>query len=107
MAMIRHLEIPQEPYWALKMLFNCSLSMIDPADPEVQTLYCDTDHLLYEETTSNHMTREEFDEKFFKRGMDRFSCPGGRIDLDMTDFSAVSMEDLVTGVRALLAEECG
>ncbi len=53
------------------------------------------------------MTREEFDEKFFKRGMDRFSCPGGRIDLDMTDFAAVSMEDLVARVRELLAEECG
>jgi len=48
------------------------------------------------------MTREEFDEKFFKRGMAQFSCPGERIDLDMTDFSKVSLDDLVAQVRALL-----
>ena len=48
------------------------------------------------------MTREEFDEKFFKRGMAQFRCPGERIDVDMTDFAAVNVEDLVNQVRNLL-----
>ena len=48
------------------------------------------------------MPPEEFDEKFFKRGMDKFSCPGGRIDLDMTDFAAVDLDDLILRVRAIL-----
>jgi predicted kinase len=48
------------------------------------------------------MTREEFDEKFFKRGMDKFSCPGGRINLDMTDFDAVCVADVVRRIRELL-----
>ncbi len=48
------------------------------------------------------MTREEFDEKFFKRGMDKFCCPGGQVDLDMTDFDAVCVEDVVRQIRALL-----
>lgn len=51
------------------------------------------------------MTPEEFDEKFFKRGMDKFSCPGGRIDLDMTDFAAVDLDDLILLVRAMLNKE--
>lgn len=49
------------------------------------------------------MTREEFDEKFFKRGMDQFRCPGERIDLDMTDFGAVCVADVAEKIRALLA----
>lgn len=48
------------------------------------------------------MTRAEFDEKFFKRGMDQFRCPGERIDLDMTDFDAVCVEDVARQIRALL-----
>ena len=48
------------------------------------------------------MTREEFDEKFFKRGMDKFHCPGGRIDLDMTNFDAVCVENVVQQIRELL-----
>ena len=48
------------------------------------------------------MTPEEFDEKFFKRGMAQFKCPGERIDVDMTDFSKVSLEDLCAQVRTLL-----
>ena len=51
------------------------------------------------------MTREEFDEKFFKRGMAQFSCPGERINLDMTDFAKVSLDDLVAQVRALLNKD--
>ena len=48
------------------------------------------------------MTREEFDEKFFKRGMDQVRCPSGRIDLDMTDFSAVCAKDVAEQIRRLL-----
>lgn len=51
------------------------------------------------------MTREEFDEKFFKRGMDQFRCPGGRIDLDMTDFDAVCVADVAKEIRVLLKAE--
>lgn len=78
MAMLRHFEIPQEPYWSRRMLFNCSLSMIDPADPEGEFLYCDTDHMLYEETTSNHLTREEYDQKGFDEEWDgELELPAG------------------------------
>ena len=49
------------------------------------------------------MTREEFDEKFFKRGMAQFKCPGRRIDLDMTDFTKVSLVDVVAQVKDMLA----
>jgi len=48
------------------------------------------------------MTREEFDEKFFKRGMAQFKCPGERIDVDMTDFSKISIKELVSQVEELL-----
>ena len=51
------------------------------------------------------MTREEFDEKFFKRGMAQFSAPGARIDVDMTDFAKVSVEALTEQVGTLLAKE--
>ena len=48
------------------------------------------------------MTWEEFDEKFIQRGMDKFSCPGGRIDLDMTDPAAVDPQEVIERIRALL-----
>lgn len=51
------------------------------------------------------MTREEFDEKFFKRGMDKFHCPGERIDLDMTDPASVDVEALVDQIRNMLNKE--
>ena len=51
------------------------------------------------------MTPEEFDEKFFKRGMAQFRCPGQRLDVDMTDFSKVSMEAICAQVQALLETE--
>ena len=51
------------------------------------------------------MTPEEFDQKFFQRGMDRFRCPGGRIDLDMTDPTAVDMDALVSRIRGILNKE--
>jgi len=48
------------------------------------------------------MTPEECDEKFFKRGMAQFKCPGERIDVDMTDFSKVSLDALCAQVKELL-----
>ena len=48
------------------------------------------------------MTREEFDEKFFKRGMAQFTCPGGRMDVDTTDPSKVSLAEIIAGVGELL-----
>lgn len=48
------------------------------------------------------MTPEEFGEKFFKRGMAQFKCPGERIDLDMTDFGKVSLDALCAQVKTLL-----
>lgn len=48
------------------------------------------------------MTREEFDEKFFKRGMAQFRCPGARLDVDMTDFSKISAEAIAAKVGELL-----
>lgn len=48
------------------------------------------------------MTPEEFDEKFFKRGMDQFHCPGNRIDLDMTNPASVDTDELVNRIRVSL-----
>ena len=48
------------------------------------------------------MTREEFYEKFMKRGMDSFTCPGGRLDIDTTDFSTVEPAEIVKQVRQML-----
>ena len=47
------------------------------------------------------MTREEFDEKFFKRGMDLFRCPGERIEVDMTDIEKVDLRELTERVKKL------
>ena len=49
------------------------------------------------------MTRDEFDEKFFKRGMSQFKCPGERIDVDTTNLEKVSLDELVERIRALTA----
>lgn len=48
------------------------------------------------------MTRDEFYEKFMKRGMDSFTCPGGRIEVDTTDFSRVDTEAIVAEVKKML-----
>lgn len=51
------------------------------------------------------MTRDEFDTKFFKRGMDKFRCPGPRIDLDMTDPASLDVEELIRRLRNILNKE--
>jgi predicted kinase len=50
------------------------------------------------------MTRDEFDQKFFKRGMAEFSCPGDRIDVDTTDLAGFSPDELVERIRTLLGK---
>ena len=50
------------------------------------------------------MTREEFYEKFMKRGMDSFRCPGGRMEIDTTDFASVDHDAIVEGVKKMLSE---
>ena len=47
------------------------------------------------ESTEFSMTREEFNERFFRRKMDRMSWGGRRIDLDATDLSAIDVEALL------------
>lgn len=51
------------------------------------------------------MTRDEFYEKFMKRGMDAFACPGGRLEVDTTDFAKVYPAQIVEQVQKLLGEE--
>lgn len=57
------------------------------------------------DSTDYTMTREEFDEKFFRRGMAEFRCPGQRIDLDMTFPEQVDLSALCRQVAALLKED--
>ena len=49
------------------------------------------------------MTREEFHEKFFKRGMAAFTCPGERIEIDTTDLARVDVPSIVAKVCELLS----
>jgi len=65
-GMHKILQIPS-PKHTRTMNFNCSLSMIDIDNPSEKTLKFDTSHLTYETTTSNHMTREEYDAKHFEK----------------------------------------
>lgn len=52
------------------------------------------------------MTQEEFDEKFFKRGMGEFRCPGGRVEADTTMVEAVDVEKIIRKIQVYL-KECG
>ena len=51
------------------------------------------------------MTREEFYEKFMKRGMDSFVCPGGRLEIDTTDFAKVDAQQIVLQVQKILDDQ--
>ena len=48
------------------------------------------------------MTRDEFYEKFMKRGMGSFTCPGGRLEVDTTDFANVHPDRIVEQVAQML-----
>ena len=47
------------------------------------------------------MTREEFSEKFEKRGMNQFSAPGYRIDIDATEPALIDVDALIQKVEVL------
>lgn len=64
-AILKYYQVPRIPHWSRRMLFNCSFSMIDPKNEEEGSIFCDTSHLLYEETTSNQLTREQYDQDGF------------------------------------------
>ena len=49
------------------------------------------------------MTREEFAEKFEKRGMGSFQCKGERIEIDATYPEKVDADALIEQVRAFMA----
>ncbi len=55
-----------------------------------------------EDSLYHEMTREEFGEKFIKRGMETFRCPGGRIEIDTTDFSKVDPNAIAANVKEML-----
>jgi len=58
---------------------------------------------LWEGDSPDHdMTREEFREKFEKRGMANFRIRGERIDVDATDPAKIDVEALITQIRVLL-----
>jgi predicted kinase len=58
--------------------------------------------LLPGETADHDMTREEFREKFEKRGMADIRLRGERIDVDATDPAAIDVEALIAQIRAIL-----
>lgn len=60
--------------------------------------------LLPGESTYYTMARDEFDEKFVKRGMGSFSCGDKRIDLDATDFKNMDIPRLIGRIREELAD---
>lgn len=49
------------------------------------------------------MTRDEFYDKFIKRGMDSLVFPGSRLEIDTSDFSKVNLHQIVEQVQNLLA----
>lgn len=51
---------------------------------------------------THDMTREEFREKFEKRGMTQFQCTGDRIDLDATEPAKIDIPALLEKIQALL-----
>ena len=61
-ALIAEYGIPKglQPF-----LFNCAVSYVDPKNPEIRPVHCDTAHIPYEKTYSNYLSREEFDREYF------------------------------------------
>ena len=51
------------------------------------------------------MTREEFAEKFEKLGMDSFTAPGGRIDVDATFPEKINVQELIAEIERQLADQ--
>lgn len=58
---------------------------------------------LQEGDSPDHdMTREEFREKFEKRGMSSFRVSGARIDIDATDPATIDIDKLIRDIREAL-----
>jgi len=52
--------------------------MIDLQSKEVKPFYCDISHMLYQDTTSNHLTYREFDAAYWEKEWEgEFSLPEG------------------------------
>ena len=66
-AMFRLLKVPRPRNYVVPFSFNCSLSMVDTADPTVEPFGYSTDHIPYQQTTSNFLSREEFDLEYFAK----------------------------------------
>ena len=54
------------------------------------------------DSPDHDMTREEFREKFEKRGMGGFRVRGARIDIDATEPAQIDMERLIADIREAL-----
>ena len=54
------------------------------------------------DSPDHEMTREEFREKFEKRGMSAFRVRGARIDIDATDPAKIDTECLIAAIREAL-----
>lgn len=55
-----------------------------------------------EDSLDHEMTREEFDEKFIKRGMTEFKCRGVRIDIDATHPEKIDTTALLAQIHTLI-----
>lgn len=63
-------------------LYNCSLTAVDPHNPDFKAYKFDTSHMPYEMTTSNFVYREKHDEEHFAKPYERdIVLP------DLTDFN--------------------
>ena len=54
------------------------------------------------DSLDHEMTREEFDEKFIKRGMTEFKCRGERIDIDATHPEKIDVAAVIEQIRTYI-----
>ena len=57
-ALVKSHKIIKKRY---PLMFNCSLSYVDPDAKRSKRVYCDTTHLPYSKTTSNYKYKADFD----------------------------------------------
>ena len=57
------------------------------------------------DSPDHDMTREEFREKFEKRGMSEFRVRGARIDIDATEPAAIDTAALIARIREALSKQ--
>ena len=59
-------------------IYNCALSYVDTNNQDFKKVHCDVSHIPYEMTTSNSLTREEFDLDYFDKPYDKqINLPDG------------------------------